>query len=361
MTRQIFTSALFIAFLITAAGLRAQKIIDFKDEHIRYTGRVAYKSDGAQIFWSGTSMEINFRGTEVKALMQDERGDNYFNIIIDGKIVVLHPDGEKRLYTLASGLSNNVHSLQIFKRTEWGDGSTMFYNFQFKDKTEILTPPPAKRRKIEFYGNSITSGYGIEDFEGGNNSYLSNFKNNYIAYGALTARHFNAQYWCISKSGIGITVGYTPVTMPELYNRLDPNDPNSLWDFTKYTPDVVVVNLFQNDASLMRQPERPEFKARFGDTMPTSEFIIEAYRKFIANIRSKYPNAQIICVLGNMDAVKDGLPWKGYIEKAVSRLNDKNINTHFFAYKNTPGHPSVEEHQVMANDLIKYIEEHVKW
>jgi len=156
-------------------------------------------------------------------------------------------------------------------------------------------------------------------------------------------------------------VGYTQVTMPQLYNRLDPNDPGSLWDFSKYTPDVVVINLFQNDASIMRQSDSPEFKAKFGDTPPTDEFIIEAYHQFLFKIRNKYPNAQIICVLGSMDAVKEGLPWKGYIEKAVSRMDDKMISTHFFAYKNTPGHPSVQEHQVMADDLIKYIENHVRW
>jgi hypothetical protein len=361
MMRLFTITGLVFISLCTAVQVRAQKIVDFKDEHIQYQGRVGYQDDAAKIFWSGTSMQINFKGTEAKVSLKDERGDNFFDVIVDGKIVVLHPDAEKRVYTLATGLPNGPHSLTLFKRTEWADGTTLVYDFEFNDKAELLPPPPVKKRKIEFYGNSITSGYAIEDFDGGNNSYLPPFKNNYITYAALTARHFDAQYSCISKSGIGITVGYTPVTMPELYNRLDPNDPNSVWDFSKYTPDVVVINLFQNDASLFRQIDRPEFKAKFGDTMPTDEYIIEAYRKFLQGIRGKYPNAQIICVLGNMDAVKDGLPWKGYIEKAVAKMNDKMISTHFFAYKNTPGHPSVQEHQAMADDLIKYIDGHVKW
>jgi lysophospholipase L1-like esterase len=361
MVRVFRLSGLLFILFCTIAQVRAQKIVGFKDEHIRYMGRVGYQVDAAKIFWSGTWIQINFKGTDVKVSLKDERGDNFFDIIIDGKIVVLHPDAEKRDYAVATGLPNVEHSLFVFKRTEWADGTSLFYGFQFNADAELLSLPPAKTRKIEFYGDSITSGYAIEDFDGGNNSYLPPYKNNYLSYAGLTAKHFDAQYSCISKSGIGITVGYTPMTMPEIYNRLDPNDPNSLWDFSKYTPDIVVINLFQNDAGIMRQGDNEQFKARFGDTPPTDDFIIGAYQRFLQSIRSKYPNAQIICVLGSMDAVKDELPWRGYVEKAVAKMNDRAINTHFFAFKNTPGHPSAQEQQAMANDLISYIDNHIKW
>ena len=361
MMRAFYRYSIVVIALFVGLRANAQKIVDFKDEHIRYMGRVGYQADAAKIMWSGTWVQINFTGTEAKVSMKDERGDNFFDIVIDGKIVVLHPDAEKRVYTLATGLPYGPHNLFIFKRTEWADGTTLFYGFEFNTGATVNELPPAKTRKIEFYGDSITSGYGVEDFDGGNNSYLPPYKNNYITYAALTARHYDAQYYCISKSGIGVTVGYTDMTMPELYDRLDPNDKNSHWDFSKYTPDVVVVNLFQNDASMMRQGDAPQFKARFGDQQPSEEYIIEAYRKFIQGIRSKYPNANIICALGSMDASKESLPWRGYVEKAVSHMNDKTIMAHFFAYKNTPGHPSVEEQQTMTDDLIKYIDNHIKW
>ena len=61
------------------------------------------------------------------------------------------------------------------------------------------------------------------------------YENNYDAYAAITARHFNAQYHCTSKSGIGIMVSWFPLIMPEMYNRLDPTDSTSKWDFSKYT------------------------------------------------------------------------------------------------------------------------------
>src|SRR3954471_20021424 len=104
--------------------------------------------------------------------------------------------------------------------------------------------------------------------------------------------------------------------MPDIYNRLAANDGNVLWDFSRYSPEVVVVNLFQNDAWLVKNFKHEQFKAHFGTTPPTPEFIIKSYQDFISKIRGKYPNAKIICALGSMDATQNGSPWPGYIEKA---------------------------------------------
>lgn len=149
--------------------------------------------------------------------------------------------------------------------------------------------------------------------------------------------------------------------MPEMYNRLNPDDSTSKWDFSKAIPGVVVINLFQNDNALVNQYDYPQFKIRFGDKAPTEDFIIESYRLFVQGIRNKYPNAHIICALGNMDAVRPGSPWPGYIEKAVAALHDKKIYTHFFAYKDTPDHPNEAEQRQMAESLIRFIDENIKW
>ena len=132
----------------------------------------------------------------------------------------------------------------------------------------------------------------------------STYTNNYLSYAAITARHFDAEYHCICKSGIGITVSWHPLIMPEMYDRLIPTDPSSKWDFSLYKPDVVVVNLFQNDSWLVNMPEYDEFKVRFGTEAPNDDEIIAGYQQFIANLRQKYPYANIICSLGCMDAVK---------------------------------------------------------
>ena len=62
-----------------------------------------------------------------------------------------------------------------------------------------------------------------------------------------------------------------------------------------------------------------------------------------------------------MDATEKGSAWTSYIEKAVTRLDDAKIYTHFMPYKETVGHPSIQEQEVMANSLIKFIEDKMEW
>jgi hypothetical protein len=257
-------------------------------------------------------------------------------------------------------LSKGKHKIQLFKRTEWAKGTTQFYGFETNENSKLLAKSKAKKRKIEFYGNSISCGYGIEDYTS-KDSGSGHFENNYLSYAALTARHFDAQYSCIARSGIGIMVSWNPEIMPEIYDLTNPQDNNSKWDFKKYTPDIVVINLLQNDSWLVGNPNHEQFKNRFGTQAPTDDFIIASYEKFVRSIRLKYPNAHIICVLGNMDITREGSPWPSYVTKAIANLNDHKIYTHFFKYKNTPGHPKVIEQKEMANSLIDFINQTIKW
>lgn len=337
-------------------------IVSCKHPQIQYSGRIdTTRTDGADLYWSGTSIKLNFEGESIMALMKDERGDNYYNVIIDDTLVMMiQPKTMQKEQILASGLEKGKHSVEIFKRTEWDRGKTTFYGFRIKGEGEILPKSPPKKRKIEFYGNSITAGYAVEDYSG-KDSPEGTLTNNFLSYAYITARYFDAEYRCICKSGIGIMISWFPMTMPEIYNRLIPEDSTSKWDFTSYTPDIVVINLFQNDYWLVDMPEREEFKEKFGTTPPGEGFIINSYKNFVSDIRKHYPGAHIICILGSMDATRDGSRWPGYISKAVNELNDIKIYTHFIPYKNTPGHPNIEEQEEMAGSLIRFIKENIKW
>ncbi len=359
-----FRGALFVlvlGFMFQSCIARPRVNINCKNPNLKYMGRIdqtsAYESI---IYWSGSSVTMNFTGTEVKVRLKDEHGLNYFYAIVDGQqFVKLKTEPIEKLYDIVSGLPEGKHSVQLYKITEVRMGKTSFYGFEISDGGKVLPPPPDQQRKIEFYGNSITSGYSIDDTvsdQGG-----SEFFDHYYTYGAITARHFDAAFHCISKSGIGIMISWFPLIMPEMYDRLNPDVAADKWDFSKFTPDVVVVNQLQNDATLSTKTEHPQFKARFGDKAPGEQQIVEAYKNFITSVRSKYPNATIICVLGSMGATKPGEPWPGYIEKAVAQMHDQKILTHFFPYKNTPGHPKRKEQAVMAESLIHFIGEHVKW
>lgn len=358
----MFKHLIGLLFLLALSNyIQAQVTMKSNDPRIHYMGRIDKDDNAAILSWPGSSISVNFIGTGVKAVLKDQHGENFYNVIVDGKVTAkIHLDTSRKEYTLARGLPMGKHNLELFKRTEWTMGKTYFYGLQFDDKTKVLAAPQVKKRKIEFFGNSITCGYAVEDSSGKDRG-TAPYENNYLSYAAITARHFNAEYYCTARSGIGVTISWFPQVMPEMYDLIDGDDKTRKWDFSKYQPDVVVINLFQNDSWLVKQPDHAEFKARFGTMAPTDAQIIKAYSNMVKSIRGKYPKAQLICALGNMDATQSGSPWPGYIEKAVARLNDARILTCFFPYKGTAGHPNVKEQQAMADQLISFIDQHVKW
>lgn len=356
-----FLSLILALFFAIGNTTAQKKFIPFNDSKIRYEGRMNFTSDAAVMYWSGSNINLNFKGSEISAVLKDTDTANYYNVIIDDKVVSkIKLNSSKKTYLLASGLSNKKHKIQIFKRTEWDKGTTSFYGFETNEDSKIISKSKPKKRKIEFFGNSITCGYGIED-NSSKDSGAGYFENNYLSYAAITARHFDAQYSCIARSGIGIMVSWFPQIMPEMYDLVNPNDKNSKWDFNKYTPDIVVINLFQNDSWIVKIPNNEQFKMRFGKLAPTENFIISSYEIFVKSIRNKYPNAHIICALGNMDATKQGSIWPNYIVKAVEKVNDKKIYTHFFSFKNSNGHPKIKEQKQMADSLIEFINKTIKW
>ncbi len=358
----MFKTALYkpLLFLLISTNSYSQHFIPASDKHISYEGRIAHTTKAAELMWPGTSITVNFIGTGISGEFKDQDTSNYYNVIIDDdSMYTLQFDTLKKLVSLASGLPYGKHTLQLFKRTEWDKGKTWFYGFETNGKTKLLKPKKLPRRKIEFFGNSISCGYAINDRK--HDSGLGYYENNYDAYPAITARHFNAQYHCTAKSGIGVMVSWFPLIMPEMYDRLDPTDSTSKWDFSKFTPDVVVINLFQNDSWIVNMPENEQFKKRFGIKPPDENFIVHAYKNFVQTIRSTYPKAQIICMLGSMDITKEGSPWPGYVEKAVAELKDPKIFAYIAPYKNTPGHPKVKEQKELADGLINFMKRHIQW
>jgi len=338
----------------------AQTEVNYQDSHVHYMGRIGYKDSAAVLTWSASSAVINFKGTGAKATLKDESGLDIITVIVDDKVVnTIQPTTAKADYMLARGLPAGPHKLELFKRTEYDMGRLLFYKFILEGDGQLLSPPSYQHR-IEFYGNSITCGYAIEDLEKKDRGTYE-FENGYKSYANITARHFNADLSVIAKSGIGLTVSWFNYIMPDIYDLTDAREPKSNWDFRKYTPEVVVVNLFQNDSWIVTHQDNEQFIARFGAKAPEPDFIIKAYQDFIGKLRNKYPGAKIICALGSMDATKKGSAWPGYIKKAVTNMQDKDISTYIFPYKNTPGHPSAQEQQDMADQLINFIQKKMNW
>jgi len=346
-------------FIQTCSQVAESIHIPYNHKHVYYEGRIGDNGieHAAEIYWPGSSISLKFHGESIGTTLEDQNGENFYNVVVDGtQVAVLQLSKGIKKYVLAENLVEGEHTIELHKRNDWGYGWTRFYGFDMMGSRTL--PTEAKEIFVEFYGNSITTGYGNEDYSGEDKS-SGDVTNNYQAYGAITARNLGAEYSCISHSGIGILVSWHDLIMSEEYYRLNPEDEKSRWDFASKQADVVVINLFQNDSWLVEMPEYEEYKNRFGNLTPTESQIVDAYVDFLRKIRGHYPGAEIVCLLGNMDITRVGSPWPEYVEKAAAIFNDR-VHTLFVPYKDSPGHPKVAEQKRIADaltDLILRIDE----
>ncbi|EPB9885858.1 TPA: hypothetical protein U5D93_004439 [Yersinia enterocolitica] len=358
MSKKIFSTLLL--FISMQSSVTA-KIIDPENENYLYTGRIDFNQPHIpKISWPGTSIIAKFTGSSLSIWLDDQNGKNYYNVIIDDDNTpyVIEAKKGKHKYWISETLSSGNHKVEIYKRTEGEEGYSLFSGIDIADDSDILPPPKRLVRKIEIYGDSISTGMAIEAPINGKEDNPVD-KNNYLAYGALAARELNAEVHSITQSGIGIMVSWFDFTMPQFYDQLNADGNNdSQWDFKKWTPDVVLINLLQNDSWLIENPEKIGSK-------PTPNEIITHYIYFVRSIRSKYPNAEIICALGSMDTTKEGSPWPGYVEKAVNIMkdedNDSKLHTLFFDFNGYEHHPRIIQNRVNAKKLVNKIREITHW
>jgi lysophospholipase L1-like esterase len=311
--------------------------------------------------WPSSSIEGNFTGTSLAVKLDDQLGKNYFNVFIDGDLarpVIIEASKGGKSYPVATGLAPGAHRFLITKRTEGEEGATTFLGLELADGGKLLAPPPRKQRRIEFFGDSITSGMGNEAADGKPDDVLRE-KNNFMSYASITARNLDAEAHIISQSGIGVMISWFPFTMPDFYDQLNAVGNNdSKWDFSSWTPDVVVINLMQNDHWLIDDHKRLV-------PMPSDAQRVQAYRQFVQKIRALYPKAYIVCALGSMDAIAPGSRIPDLVRSAVAQIReeqkDERIDALMFEFTGYTAHPRVRHHQANAARLTAFIRQKLGW
>lgn len=316
-----------------------------------YAGRVDFSDPAApRFYWAGNAATIGFTGRKLAVVLATTSADIYMDVIVDGDGThryVVHCRKGRHVYPIRAALAAGRHTVQVFRRVDPTWPAVRFEGIRIAAGARVFRPSVPHALRIVFYGDSITSGYGVlspDRKDEGNPAYMDN----YVAYDAVAARALHAAYRSISLSGIGILKSWFPLTMPQMYGRLAPRDPQSRWNFASWTPDVVVVNLLQNDAWLLPREKHP----------PSRQRIVAAYAGFVRALRDHYPHAAIICMLGNMDVTAKGSVWPGYVRAAVHKLRaagDARVYTLIVPYKQTPGHPDVTEQRTLAAALVSKI------
>ncbi len=293
--------------------------------------------------------------------MKAKPNSGYFMVEIDNQSPYKIGFGENdSIQILAEALPKGVHTARIMYVIEGYQLRPEFRGFYLNKGCKLAQAPGLPARKIEFIGNSITCGYGVEATDA-SMPFSNETENHYYTYAAITARTLKAQHLVVARSGIGIYRNYngprtgSPDCMPAMYEQTLFSDPSETWDHSLYTPDVVCVNLGTNDTST--------------DNYDT-KLLTQAYRNFLKTLRGHYPQAKIVFLTGTMLSEKPAKVVKTALNTVVAEAKQQG-DTNLYRFDMSPQtgalgmgasyHPSLRQQQKMANELTAFLKTITGW
>ena len=348
-----------------------ERFVEAGSEKLAWCGRLMTAPGVRRISFPYSYVEFRFVSPFVRVVLRNipEPGngdENALGVLLDGdeahqKKIVLQKNGEEEVITLADGLDGKEHTLRLFKRTG-ACHEVEIYGFVYAEAGQLLPPPKQPRRCIEFYGDSVTVGevseavayVGKLDPE-----HHGEYHNSWYSYASIAARSMNARAHLCAQGGIALLPGtgyfHAPDTvgMCDVYDRVRFNPvfgELEKWDFSRFTPHVVVVAVGQND-------DFPENYMKLDPHGEKAAVWKAAYLKMVRSLRAKYPKAYIIL---STTILNHAPQWDRAIGQVAVTLHSEGDDRiyHLIYSRNgrgTPGHLRIPEAEEMAIELRAFI------
>jgi lysophospholipase L1-like esterase len=360
--------------------------LNLKDciNNIQRLGRT-YDGPNKEIFmnWTCSGLKFRFKGSylvaEMNALSGEETDSNPFDGTTSSRktwpfVAVFVNDKEEpekyfevkeasKNYLIFSSEKEEIVDIIIRKMTENPKGKLSISKFFTDGKIETIEDD-SSRLNIEFIGDSITCGFGNLSNERDRLFYSAD-ENGWLSHAAVAARKLAAKFSIISYSGISITKGLGKIewkvpSMTELYPYTDRlieeeygmKDLFEKWEFKHSKPDVIVLNLGTNDATVIDLNE---------DISCGIDKFEDDYYQFLEMLREKNGvESWIICALGSMDYYLFDS-----IQKVAERFARENKDSKIRCFKygriritdgqGACGHPNLTTQIRMGNEIADYI------
>lgn len=337
-------------------------VIKPTNKNIQYVGRICFDNPERPRFtFPGTQINARFTGTTLKLWAKPQSG--YFMAQIDEAepFKVAFMGQRDSVVTLATALSQGEHTIRLMYVVEGYDLKPDFRGFILDKDAQLLPPPALPERTIEFIGNSITCGYGNEAIVP-TDHFEYETENHYYSYAQLTCRALGAYAHVVARSGIGVYRSYggpktgTPENvMTTEYEYTNLYDRSEKWDFSRYQPQLVCINLGTNDLSTNNYDVKR---------------LKSAYKQFLTQVRNHHPKAKIVFLCGSMLNGKELEIAKKTMDEVVQEANQKG-DKEVYRFDFTPQtgalklgadyHPSIWQHQLMAAELTAYLRSLMQW
>ncbi len=324
------------------------------ETELRWMGRTYSKQDKHFFNWSSSGFEFCFKGSgataEIYSNAPGGKHTAYIKIYIDG---VEQPDValEKTSQTivLAKDLDPNAeHTVKVLKRTNARSSAAALVSLRLHDG-EKLAPTVNSTRYIEFVGDSLTVGYST--IANGQTTWSTATEDSTKTYVDQISNAFFADHSIVAISGRGVVLnvdGDTDKLLSTIYDYVDEyNNPSVKYDFARQ-PDVIVINLGENDAA---------------NGNLSSEDFQAGLKKFLLNVRAKNPKAEIIYVYG-LTARK----FCGDMEIVINQLRaEGDEHIYFSELKRCSGrecvinHPTAKAYVSRGETIIDLIAQATGW
>ncbi|TAH74855.1 MAG: GDSL family lipase [Anaerolineaceae bacterium] len=359
--------------------------------NIKVHGRTTGYLSPLTLFWTGSGIEINVKASELWVELEADYQDHepWIALNINGVNVSrqMVTRGRKWICIFRGMNIELTKNIRILKETQAlnEDPKSRLQIHGLKCDGDFL-PVEDRPYKIEFIGDSITSGEGALGAKDEDDWIMMWFSavNNYTY---MVAEAIDADYRILSQSGWGVYSSYdnNPAKkLPDYYEKvcgtLNGEMNKSLgahedYDFSLWQPDFVVVNLGTNDEGAFNNPEWKDeltgkiYKQRKNaDGSYNSEDLKnfeDAVTRFLYKLRRYNPNAYIIWAFGMLG---DGL--LPAIVRAVEdyRLQTDDNKVFVLALplmtEETVGaryHPGIRSHEQAAKVLVGFIKNLIRY
>ena len=326
----------------------AQTIYITDPRQVNYYGRNVFGESAVTLQNTASAFEVRFIGESLKAELSASGPGVRLRLYVNGEAAeqMLDVGTAAAEYTLADGC--DAGKLNVIKavKVNSADKGTVVLGGLSTDG-EFATPPAKPALKLEFYGDSITCGYGINNLDADN---AAN-EDGTATYAYLTAEQLGAQLYIQSYSGISLGLPMTTwgfgerQYMAAMYDWISPKVLSDKWNAEEYQADIIVVALGTNDAVAV--------SSGLGDPGVLTERAVQ----FIKDLRSANARAKIVLCYGMMgvnaqvdSALKSAVRESGDGEAYC--LTMKRVSCLAFN-----GHPDRDGQADGARQLTDFIEE----
>ncbi|MEK4040228.1 SGNH/GDSL hydrolase family protein [Paenibacillus sp. FSL L8-0493] len=354
-------------------------------EHLKIHGRTTGLLSPLTLFWTGSAVELNVKSSELWLEVEADYDvyEPWISILINSVPVSRQMLVAGRYWICVfRGMNDRVvKNVRIVKDVQAmsGDSGCSLQIHAVKMDGEFL-PVADKPHKIEFIGDSITSGegsIGAKAEEDWIPMWFSAINN----YTSMTADALNAEYRVISQSGWGVLTswdnnphGNIPDGYEQVCGLLTGAKNEALGAFQEHSfeswqPDVVVVNLGTNDGGAFQSPEWKDevtgesHKQRLNEDGTYHEDDIQAFvdaaEKFLMKLRKNNQHAHLVWAYGML-----GIPMMPAIYRAVDvyskKTGDKQVSVLQLPNMTDEtigarSHPGALAHEQAAKELTGYL------